>query len=102
MQLLAAALVIGGDEKQQQLLSSDLLVYRWNCYFPNSGRQLVTLTIRLVEESSYTELKAIQNPVRVVKVGSLTQREVWLLACLSGGVSAMLGAIRVLQEIGVL
>jgi hypothetical protein len=67
VQLLAAALVIGGDEKQQQLLSSDLLVYRWNCYPPNSGRQLVTLTIRLVEESSYTELKAIQNPVRVVR-----------------------------------
>ena len=101
IELLAAALVIAGDTKQQCPLSRDKLSYRWNCYFPNSGRHTVTLVIRILGKSGNAELGTLPNSIWVVKIGSLTQRQVWLLACLSGGASAVLGIIKVLQELAI-
>jgi hypothetical protein len=101
VELLAAALVIAGDVKQRRSLTSDKLMYRWNCYFPNSGRHIVTLAMRVHENSTVTELGAVPGSIAVVKIGSFTERQVWLLACISGTASAILATIKILQEIGV-
>jgi hypothetical protein len=102
VELLAAALVIAGDVRQRRPLTSNKLIYRWNCYFPNSGRHMVTLAIRLHENSTVTELGAVPGSITVVKIGSFTERQVWLLACVSGAASAILATIKILQETGAL
>jgi hypothetical protein len=87
IELQAAALVFGSEKKKQKLSvsSRENLSYRWNCYFPNSGKQLINLIFNVLRSSDTFEtlpLGIIEHTIKVVQFAFLTQRQVKILAAL--------------------
>lgn len=79
IEFLAGGFNIDGEKKQQQNLSSQILSFRWSCYFPNSGNHDFTLTLKLLESTDSNSndfpvwLGDIEHKVRVMKLGGLTK-----------------------------
>jgi hypothetical protein len=100
VELLAAGVSVDGEKKQHHPLTSQILSYRWNCYFPNSGNHALALAFRVVSLSGSIEVGTIQHTIKVVKLDHLTQRQVWILASLAGIVSGGLTIAEVLHKLG--
>lgn len=83
VELQAAALVFDSEKKKQEqrVASKQKLSYRWNCYFPNSGKQCITLIFNVLRSSlDNIELGVIEYTIKVVQFASLTQRQVKILS----------------------
>jgi hypothetical protein len=99
-ELLSAGLTIEGDKKQRQSLNSRELLYRWNAFFPNSGNHSVAFVFRLIGSPDTVELGTIQHDIKVVKLGGLTQRQVWMLATAAGIISGTVALTETLHKLG--
>lgn len=102
IELQCAGATIDGDKKQKQPLGIRTVYYNWNCYFPNSGNHLLNLVMRVIYQSDVLELGSIEHKVKVVRLGKLTQREVWLIASAGGvlsAIAAILSIISILMEL---
>jgi hypothetical protein len=87
IELQAGGFTVDGDKKQKYLLNflnSHKLLYRWNCYCPNSGSHWITLTFKVICSSDIVKLGEIKHCIKVVKLDHLTQRQVWMFATLAG------------------
>lgn len=84
VELLAAGLTVDGNRLQRQPLGARLLSYRWNCYFPNSGKHIFTLILRVVGPSGTLELETIERLIKVTKFAGLTQQQVGIAAAAAG------------------
>ena len=101
VEFLGAGISIDGEKKQRQKAASKNLVFKWNCYFGNSGDHIVDLTFRVVTLNDMIELGSIQHKVKVVKLDHLTQRQVWILAALAATISGVVVGAEALHQIGV-
>lgn len=98
VELQAAALTVDGERKQRKLLAppKDQLLYRWNCYFPNSGNHIIALNLRIIDTTKVIELGAIQHKIKVVQLDHLTQRQVWMfasIAAIAGFIATVIGIV---------
>ena len=100
VEVLAAGLEVAGDRRQQQSVRAERLLFNWNCYFPNSGRLVVSLALRTTKDDSSVDLGTVDYHVRVTKLDGLTQRQVWMIARFLGVVAGALAAAEILHELG--
>jgi hypothetical protein len=102
IELLGAGLTVHGEQKQRQRVTSQRLFYLWSCFFEKSGKHEINLVLKLIDSSNITTLGAIEHTVRVVKLDHMTQRQVWIIASLSGLISAisvLLGIVEMWQKL---
>lgn len=100
--LVAAGIVIDGEKKQRQSLESSRLDYTWSCHFPNSGNHTVMFQISVISPSSTIELGAVEYKIRVVRIDSLTKRQVWIVAVILGIISGGAALAGALHQLGLL
>lgn len=114
VELIAAGFAVEGQRCQQQLATPDRtsLVYRWNCYFPNSGSHTVAMVFREVSPPDADEVGTIPYPImdevgtiehtiKVVRLDHLTHRQVWILGVLAAIGSGCLTVAEVLHGLGI-
>lgn len=105
LELLAAGFEISGDRRQRQSVSSDVLRYQWNCYFPHSGSHSYALVAREIAEDEnrqrVSDIGRMEENLRVVKLDHLTQRQVWLLATCTAILTGGLAVAEALRKLGV-
>jgi len=83
-EMVAAGFDVQGDLRQRQVLGLHTLNYLWNCYFPNSGEHSYAILAKKINNQDSIEIGNIKHTVRVVKVGNLTQGQVYFLAIIAG------------------
>ncbi|HEU5378134.1 MAG TPA: hypothetical protein VFV38_22145 [Ktedonobacteraceae bacterium] len=96
-ELLAAALVVAGEAQQRKTLGEKHLHYHWNCFFPNSGIHVFTLTLRAITPVQKIELASIERTVKVTKLVGLTQQQVGILQGIAGLAAFILSVVSVIS-----
>ena len=103
VELDAPAFKCQGDSKQRQYLSQQKLSYIWNCEFITSGRDLVTtLVFRRITpyagDAGYL-LQSLDYPITVLKLGPLTEGQIWILTGTFAAISSVLGILKLVKEL---
>jgi hypothetical protein len=101
-ELLAAAVKVDGDKKQRQPLTRGALVYRWSCFFDNSGRHALTLVFRVGTPARSKEIATFRHEVLVAKLDHMTKRQVWLISVAAGLVTFVSTVLTILDKLHLL
>ncbi len=96
----AAGLKIDGDRKQRQKLSSENIVFYWNCAFMTSGTHMLNMIFRIVDAENLLELGTISHSFRVVKLDGLTQQQIWALSRVAATMSGAIAIAATFHQLG--